>query len=278
MISILCRSFMVPALLATGLAFQSASVFAQDDKVVAKIGERTITNADLDAAMIRLQQQFQNIPEDQRRPRVLDALIDFAAFANKAEEAGLDKKPETARLLDYLRLQALHNAFFVETIQGTITEEGMKARYDKQVAEVKPEKEVHARHILVKTKEEAEAIIKELDGGADFVELAKAKSTGPSGPNGGDLGFFGKGRMVPAFEQAAFALQPGEYSREPVQTQFGFHVMKVDEVRDVAPPSFEQSKEQIRQVMLSEAYAAAVKEARAEQDAEVLDDTLKLAK
>ena len=115
---------------------------------------------------------------------------------------------------------------------------------------------MHARHILVKTKEEAEAIIKELDAGADFAKLAKEKSTGPVRPEGGDLGFFSPGQMVPAFEKAAFALKAGKYTKEPVKTQFGWHVIKVEEKRNAPPPEFDQVKDQVRQLVLREKYMA----------------------
>ncbi len=262
-------------ILAAGLLVATPGL-SQENPVVAKVGDREITKADLSQATQRLQQQFANIPADQRQARVLDALIDFSVLAKQAENAGIDKDPEIARTMEYLRVQALHNAYFTKKIQPTITDEKLKQRYEKQTADAKPEKEVHARHILVKTEEEAKAIIKELDGGADFIELAKAKSTGPSGPQGGDLGFFGKGRMVPEFEKAAFSMKAGEYTKEPVKTQFGYHVLKVDETRDKPLPTFEASKAQLQQVMLSEAYAAAVKEGRAALKVEIMDDKLKL--
>ena len=264
---------------AGGLLFSSqfsAPAFAQEDKVVAKVAGQSITSADLDQAMLRLSQQFASVPADQKRARVLDALIDFTVLANAAKKEGIDQDPDTLRTLEYLRLQALHNAYFRKKIEVGVSDDDLKARYDQQIANAQPEKEVHARHILVKTAEEAAAIIKELDGGADFIELAKAKSTGPSGPQGGDLGFFGKGRMVPEFEVAAFAMKAGEYTKEPVKTQFGFHVLKVEATRDVPLPTFEASKQQLRQAALSEAYASAIKEGRAASGIEILDESLKL--
>lgn len=273
-------SFSLKSVLIAGslaLSFSLTGVAnAQEDKAVAKVGERTITNSDLDEAVQRLGQQFANVPEAQRRARILDALIDFSVLANSAEKTGVADTPGVKKTLEYLRVQALHNAYFSQKIRPTITDEQIKARFDKQVEAATPEQEVKARHILVKTEEEAKAIIAELDGGADFIELAKTKSTGPSGPQGGDLGFFGKGRMVPEFEKAAFAMKAGEYTKEPVKTQFGFHVLKVDEVRDVPLPTFEASKGQIEQLLLSEAYADAVKAGRKEVGVEVLDEALKL--
>jgi len=249
-------------------------VLAQETSVIAKVGNRTITTADLDQASKRLSQQFANIPKEQRRARILDALIDFSVLAQAAEKEGYDEDEDFKRTIEYLRVQALHNVYFRKKIEATVTQEALMARYKKQVAEIKPEKEVHARHILVKTADEANAIIEKLNAGADFIELAKKSSTGPSGPQGGDLGWFGKGRMVPEFEKAVFVMKPGDYSPEPVKTQFGFHVLKLDEMRDVAPPTFEKSAPQLRQVMLSEAYEKAVKDSRAAQKIEILDKQL----
>lgn len=265
-------------IMALGLAFSliasNPAALAQETSIIAKVGKRTISKADLDQASKRLSQQFANIPEEQRRARILDALIDFSVLAQAAEKEGYDKDDDFKRTIEYLRVQALHNVYFRKKIEATVTDEALKARYEKQISGITPEKEVHARHILVKTIDEAKAIIEKLNSGSDFIELAKKSSTGPSGPQGGDLGWFGKGRMVPEFEKAAFSMKPGEYSIEPVKTQFGFHVMKVDEVRDVALPTFEKSAPQLRQVLLSEAYEKAVKDNRAKQKIEVMDKTL----
>ncbi|MEM1040615.1 MAG: peptidylprolyl isomerase [Pseudomonadota bacterium] len=276
------KTFLLRTATATSLlalvaaAPMAAPAFAQESPVLAKVGDRTITQADLDQALKDMGQQFANFPEAQRKARALDSLIDIHVLAAKAEKEGLLDDAETKRRLDLLRNRALHNGYFETKVQPTVDEASMKARYDKEIGSATPEQEVSARHILVKTEEEAKAIIAELDGGADFVELAKTKSTGPSGPKGGELGFFGKGRMVPEFETAAFALEKGAYTKQPVKSQFGYHVIRVDDKRDKPLPSYEASKQQLRQVMLSEAYAAAVKAAREEVGAEVLDDSLKL--
>jgi len=111
---------------------------------------------------------------------------------------------------------------------------------------------VRARHILVKDKAEAEAVISELQGGADFAELAKKRSTGPSGPNGGDLGYFPRGAMVPAFESAAFALEAGSFTQTPVQTQFGWHIILVEEKRIAEAPTIEELAPQLRQNLISQ--------------------------
>lgn len=267
------------AALLAGLAsafLMAAPSFSQEDKVLAKVGDRNITAAELDQVMADMAQQFQSFPEQERRARALDSLIDITVLAERARAEGIDKEPTLMRRMELLRDRALHNGYFQQKVQPTVTDEALKARYDEEIAKAEPQQEVQARHILVKTEEEAKAIIGELEGGADFVELAKQKSTGPSGPKGGDLGYFGKGRMVPAFEEAAFALEKGAYTKTPVKTQFGFHIIKVEDKRDQPLPAFEESKDQLRQVMLTEAYAEAVAAGRKAVGVELLDESLKL--
>lgn len=267
----------LPMLLVGALALSSGA-FAQEPKVLAKVGDRTITAADLDQAMGDMAQQFQSFPEAERRARALDSLIDINVLAILAEKEGLQNEQDIQRRIELLRARTLHNGYFQKKIQPAITPDTLKKRYEEESAKVKAQQEVSARHILVKTEEEAKAIIAELDGGKDFIELAKEKSTGPSGPNGGDLGYFGSGRMVPEFEKAAFALEKGAYTKEAVKTQFGFHIIRVDDKRDQPKPTFEQSQQQIRQLVLTEAYGKAIEKGRAEVGAEVLDESLKLPK
>ncbi|NJO38685.1 MAG: hypothetical protein HC871_15110, partial [Rhizobiales bacterium] len=125
--------------------------------------------------------------------------------------------------------------------------------------------EVRARHILLASEDDAKAVIAELEGGADFSELAKEKSTGPSGPQGGDLGYFKKGQMVPEFGDAAFAMDVGSTSAAPVKTQFGFHVIKVEDKRKVEP-SFEETEPQIRQEVARAIVTALVEDLRGRRD------------
>ena len=132
---------------------------------------------------------------------------------------------------------------------------------------------IRARHILVETEEEANSLIEDLNGGRDFAELAREESTGPSGPNGGDLGFFGRGQMVPSFEQAAFALEDGEISA-PVQTQFGWHVIKVEERRAAPVPTFGQLSPEIRQELLFQNYTTAVDNFISGAQIEILDPNI----
>ena len=246
--------------------------------VVATIGGKPITEADLAMAEGELSQQFAQLPAEQRRAAALSAAIEIKVMAAKAMADGLDKDADFQRRAAFLQERALHGEIVEKEVVDKITDDEVRARYDKEIAAQPAVNEVHARHILVKTKEEAEGIIKELDGGAKFEDLANKHTTDPSGKtSGGDLGWFGPGQMVPEFEKAAMALEPGSYTKEPVQTQFGWHVIKVEDKRPKQPPAFEQVKDQIRSAVLRDKYFALVKELRAAAKVEIPDEALKKA-
>ena len=158
-----------------------------------------------------------------------------------------------------------------------MTDADIKARYDAEVAKLPPVEEVRARHILVKTEDEAKAVIKELGEGKDFAEIAKAKSTDPNKSEGGDLGYFKKGMMVPEFETAVFAMNKGDVTKEPVKTQFGFHVIKVEDKRNAPAPDFEQVKDQVKQIVLRDKYMEVLKTTKAAAKIEIEDPALKKA-
>lgn len=255
----------------------SLPVIAQEDtdKVIATIGGKPVYQSELSLAMTDLDQQFDRLPDEQKTAAALSALLDIKLMAQQAENAGFGKGVEFERRLGFLKDRALHNDYFKSKVVDGVTEEAVRERYEKEVAATPPEKEIKARHILVDSEEQAKAVIEALDGGADFIELAKERSTGPSGPQGGDLGYFTRGRMVPEFEEAAFTLDKDGYTKEPVKTQFGWHIIKVEDMRDRPPPAFEQVGEQIRRVLLQEQYLALIQEAREATTVEVTDPELR---
>jgi peptidyl-prolyl cis-trans isomerase C len=251
---------------------------AQEDKVVATVNGQQITEQDLKAAVTDLDPQLARLPAEQQRAAALSALIELRLMAGEAGVRGLDKNPEFQRRLAMLNQRALHAEVIDQEVAKKITDEEVRARYDQEIAATPAENEVKARHILVKTKEEAEAIIKELDGGGDFEKIANEKTEDPSGKtSGGDLGYFGAGQMVPEFEKAAFALEPGSYTKEPVQSQFGWHVIKVEDKRAKQPPAFDEVKDQFRNVVLREKYYALVKQLRDAATVDIADAELKKA-
>jgi peptidyl-prolyl cis-trans isomerase C len=270
------------ALLAAGTALspyafaQEATQEASGDTVVATVDGQPITEAEVQLAESELDQQFARLSPEQWRAAALSAIIEIRIMANKATAEGLENDAEFKRRMAFLNQRALHAALIEKNIANQVTEETVRARYDAEIAAAKPVNEVRARHILVKTKEEAEAIIKQLDEGGDFEAIAKEKSTDPgSGTQGGDLGYFVPGQMVPEFEKAAFALEVGAYTKEPVQSQFGFHVIKVEDRRQQQPPAYEQVKEQVRSMVFRDKYVELVKQLRSDAKVEVSDDKLK---
>lgn len=273
------------AVLATSVAlagFSGSATFAQDaakpadaaqttaapaeqedpSKVLATVNGTDVTVGEVDQAAGDLDPQFARLPVEQRRLAALAALIDIKVLAAEAQKDKLDQTDEFKKRLEFLRERALHNEYFKDAIVDKISDDEVRARYDKEIAAIPPQVEVRARHILVKTKEEADAIIKKLEGGAKFEDLAKESSTDGSAANGGDLGYFSEGQMVPEFEKAALALKPGEYTKEPVQTQFGFHVIQLEDRRTKQPPSFDEVKDQIRSIVMRERYVETVKKLR----------------
>ena len=244
-------------------------------KVVIRVGDTSITEADLKFAAEDFEQELAQVPADQRRRILGDVIVDMQLMANAATADGLDKSPEFTARMDFLKTRALRNAFFLDKVAGTVTDAEIKARYDEEVAKAEAPEEVHAFHILVPTKEDAEAIIKELDKGGDFAKLAKEKSQDPgSAEEGGDLGFFTAGQMVKPFEDAAFALPVGTYTKTPVQSDFGWHVIKVVEKRKQAAPELSQVAPQIRQLLVREKYDAVMASLRKDNKVEYVDTGL----
>jgi len=272
-------SQLVATLFLTSVAFLPVHGHAADeaDPVVATVAGVEILASELTLAEGDLDPQFARLPDEQRRVAALAAVIDIKTLARKAEAEKLDQTDEFKKLMAFQRDRALHNAIFKASVVDPVSEADLKARYEKELAASPAEEEVSARHILLESEDEAKAVIAELETGKDFAELAKEKSTGSSAAQGGDLGFFTKGRMVPEFEAVAFTLQAGEYAKEPVKTQFGWHVIKVEERRETAPPPFEEVADQVRQVVMRERYGDLIRAARGETEIEVLDPDLKTA-
>lgn len=262
------------------IAAATAGARAEDaaaDPVVAKVGATEIHESELKLAIAGLDPQLANLPDEQKRVAALSSIIDVKLLAADADKEGLKDSADFKQRLAFLTDRELHNAYFKKHVVDAVTPDDVKARYEKEIAAITPEDEIRARHILVKTEEEAKAIIKDLDAGKDFIEIAKEKSTDPNKSEGGDLGYFGKGRMVPEFEAAAFALEKGAYSKEPVKTQFGFHVIKIEDKRKQQPPALDQVEPQVRQLVMRDKYLELLAKAKAAAPVDIQDATLKTA-
>ncbi|WP_269931152.1 peptidylprolyl isomerase [Aminobacter sp. HY435] len=255
-----------------------AAAAVDPNAVVATVNGQPVTEADIALAEKDLGAQFGRLPPEQRRAAALSSIIEIRLMAAKATEQGLDKDAEFQRQMAFLSQRALHGEMVDKEVAGKITDDEIRARYDKEIAATPPVNEVHARHILVKTKEEADAIVKQLDGGADFQKLANEHTTDPSGKtSGGDLGYFGPGQMVPEFEKAAMALDVGAYTKEPVQSQFGWHIIKLEDKRAQQPPAFDAVKDQVKSLLIREKYIELVKQVRDGAKVDITDPELKKA-
>ena len=237
---------------------------AAPDPVVAKVNGEAVHLSDLKDAAEALPENLRGMPQQTLLPMLLDQVIDGRALVAEAHKSGLDKDPAVQRQVAAAEDRALQTAMLTKEVTPTITEDALHARYNQEYVGKPGEEEVHARHILVDNEADAKKIIADLKGGADFAALAKQYSKDPSGAkDGGDLGFFKKDEMVPEFANAAFAMQAGQTSQEPVHSQFGWHVIQVVERRKASPPTFEQAHDELRQKMIQEGVQKAVAKARA---------------
>ncbi|MDH3659031.1 MAG: peptidylprolyl isomerase [Alphaproteobacteria bacterium] len=248
------------------LAFCSATLAqdqaADDNPVVAIVNGTEIHRADVETIAHSLPEQMRQMPMAQIYPMLLDRVIDFKLLSVEAENQNLGDDPDLQPALAEARANVLRDAMLRRKVEEGSTEDALMARYEElKKGDGFAYEEVHARHILLASEDDAKAVISELEGGADFEALAKDKSTGPSGPQGGDLGYFKKGQMVAEFGDAAFAMEIGSTSAEPVKTQFGFHVIKVEDKRKVEP-SFEETEPQLRQEVAREIVTALVETLR----------------
>ena len=249
-------------------AFCLASTMAQaNDRIsVGTVNGRDIWLSDVLQAAERLPEEFQQTPLENYYAQLVADIIDSQLAAAAARNDGFDQKPEIADAMKMAANRVLAESWLAEKVRADVTEIAIQNAYDKFVADTASREQVTASHILLETEADAKAVIEALQDGGDFAALAKEKSTGPSGPNGGALGTFGRGQMVPAFETAAFDLAVGSYSDTPVQTQFGWHVIKVDG-KDIAPaPDLESMRAQLANNLSTQALGRLLEELRASQD------------
>ncbi|WP_412564912.1 peptidylprolyl isomerase [Thalassobius sp. MITS945101] len=223
------------------------------DTVLATVDGVEITLGHVIQTRQTLPPQYQQLPADVLFPGILDQLIQQSVLS-----ASVEGEPKSVALAVENQRRSLMANLAIDAILATaVTNEKLQAEYDAAYGNVEAGQEYNAAHILVETEEKAKELVAEARGGADFAELAKAHSTGPSGPNGGSLGWFGAGMMVPPFEAATFALEVGAIS-EPVQTQFGWHVIKLNETRAIAAPSLDEVRGELEATVQQKAVEAQV--------------------
>ena len=220
---------------------------AQNIPLVANVNNENISLETMIHAMNELPPEIPSQPFMSYYEDLLERVIDIKLFAQEGKKMKLDEEPSVRAAIDFVIEKVLMQAFLSKYVQENIKEENIKASYSNFIADETSREEIKASHILMDTESEAIDVINMLNDGDDFAELAKNKSTGPSGPSGGDLGWFKRGQMVPPFEKAAFSLNKNEITQLPVQTQFGWHVIKIFDKRIPEAPSYESMKSKLIQ-------------------------------
>src|SRR6201995_2676132 len=246
-------------------------VRAEDaNPVLAKVTGSEIHQSDMALAEEELGPSLDKMDPATKQENLLAFLIDMKIVSKAAEDKKVENNEEFKKRLAFARNRLLMDSLLASEGKAATTDDAMKKVYDDAAKQIGGEQEVHARHILVETEDEAKAVKAELDKGADFAELAKKKSKDPGASDGGDLGFFTKEQMVPEFSAVAFALEPGKIS-DPVKSQFGWHIIKVEEKRNRKAPDFDQVKAQIETYVTLKAHADYVPKRREGAKIEPMD-------
>lgn len=253
------RNLMTAGAISLFAALNCSVAMAQDvtaDSVVATVNGTDITLGHVIVLRSQLPAEYQNLPADVLFDGIIKQIVEQTLLAEAASADGASE-PMEVRLALENENRALMASVEIDRIVTQIPEDAVQALYEETYVNVEAEPEFNASHILVETEEEALALIETLNGGADFADLAKEKSTGPSGPNGGELGWFGKGMMVEPFELAVLQLEVGQFS-PPVQTQFGWHVLILNELRDIPAPTLESVQDELLGQIQQSAVEAAI--------------------
>jgi peptidyl-prolyl cis-trans isomerase C len=249
----------------------TAAPRAEDsDQVVARANGVDIRQSDLAYAEEEIGTNMPNMQPQQKRDYLITYLADVVVLSQSAEQQKIGERPDVKRRLVFDRNRLLMEAMLQDAGKAAVSDEAEHKVYEEAIKQMASEEEVHARHILLPTEDEAKAVLAELKKGADFAALAKEKSKDPGGSEGGDLGYFTKDQMVPEFSAVAFKLGKGELS-EPVKSQFGWHIIKVEDKRTKPTPSFDQVKAQIDNYIVHRAQAALVEKLRSGANIERLD-------
>jgi peptidyl-prolyl cis-trans isomerase C len=258
------RSLLVAGLMA-GIALASPT-FAQDKPydagtVLATVNGTTITLGHVIALRDQLPEQYQSLPDDTLMKGLLDQLVDQELLA-QLQSASPDADPLTVKLqIENDRRGALAGIAAEAAVADVVDEASVQAVYDEEMKTFQPQPEFNAAHILVDSEDKATALKAEIDGGADFAEVAKANSSDGSAASGGDLGWFGPGQMVPEFEAAVMTMEVGQVAG-PVQSQFGWHLIKLNDKRETSPPALEEARPVIEDQLRQEALQARIAELR----------------
>jgi peptidyl-prolyl cis-trans isomerase C len=249
------------SILTLALSVATIPVWAAD-KPAATVNGKPISNEAVEKVLQQRSAQAKRAPTAEDREAVVNELVNRELLYQEAVRQGVDKSPDVVFQVQQQTVNLVVRKMVTDLLEKEpVTDADLKKEYDENIAKAGL-KEYKAKHILVKTEAEAQGIVKQLDNGADFSGLAKEKSTGPSGKDGGELGWFRPNQMVPEFSAAAEKLKKGTYTKKPVKTQYGWHVILLEDVRDSTPPKFEDIKPQLRTVVQTKRIQAMVDDLR----------------
>ena len=263
--------FVLPAASGCSKNSSSEAPASASDPVIARVNGVDIKQSDLALAEEDVGADMQAASPEAKREHLISYLADIIMVTQAADKKNLADNPDFKRRLAFLRSKLLMGYELQEEAKTALTDEALKQTYDEAVKSMSGQEEVRARHILVEGEDEAKAILEQLKGGADFAKLAKEKSKDPGAAEGGDLGYFTKDQMVPEFADIAFKMYPGQLSN-PVKTQFGWHVIKVEDKRIKQPPEFEKVKDQIEAYLVRKAQSDFIAKLRQSAKVERFDN------
>ncbi len=265
-------ALMMAAVPAMAQQKQAAAPAAGGDPIVAKVNGQILHRSDVEIALRTAPAQVQQAPLEKVYPQILGSMINALLLSQAGKTAKVDQNPVVKAQIQATQTELVADAYVASISRSQISEAKLRAAYDDYAKQAPQQEEISARHILVPTEQEAKDIIEQLKKGADFATLAKDKTTDPSGKsNGGDLGYFTKQDMVPEFANVAFALKKGEYTQTPVKTQFGWHVIKLEDRRQGKAGTYEQVAPEIAQRMTQQIVASKLQELRTAGKIEVFD-------
>lgn len=227
---------------------------------VANVGGEEVKRSDVFNFISTLPPQVQQMPIEQLFPMALDRVVDNKVALKRSAGANLAEDPDVTKLFDEAKQQIIRNVYIDRQVSAKVNQKALLKKYEELLDQIGDIEEVKARHILLESEEKAKEAVKKLDGGADFVTVTKEMWPGAEQQNGGELGYFAKGDMVPEFANAAFALGKDQYTKDPVKTQFGWHVIKVEDKRKRPQPEFESVKPQLEMQLRQELLADMLKD------------------
>jgi peptidyl-prolyl cis-trans isomerase C len=265
------KTFFLVAKIILVLSIKSVSAKEPSSIVAAKINNHVISAQDVLNAINTLPQNVKKRPLPEIYPRIVNELINQYLVTKRAYEEKIDLDTNVKNLIQKSKDQILAKYWLNNFVRNETREEKINQFYDNYLKSFSGFKEANASHILVKTREEAISIIEKLNKQSNFSELARIHSTGPSGKNGGELGWFAPGQMVKGFENATFALKKGETTQEPVETKFGFHIIKLNDIRDAKPKKLDEIRENIIDQITKNSLANLEKKIRKNHEITIVD-------